>query len=139
MVNSRNGEKKLTNELKFAYRCTDCGTEYPGDQIRYLCAQCEQVAGEFQQGVLETVLDPEYLASLKTKSMVTAEDFLVYQLPNPAAYPVGNTPLVMPEKLRQQYGFPKLFLKNDGANPSGSLKDRASALVAAQALSLIHI
>jgi len=124
----------LTNELKFAYRCTDCGTEYPGDQIRYLCAQCEQVAGEFQQGTLETVLDPEYLASLKTKPTVTAEDFLVYQLPDAVAYPVGNTPLVTPEKLRQQYGFPSLFLKNDGANPSGSLKDRASALVAAQAL-----
>jgi len=120
--------------LKFYYRCTDCGTEYPGDQIRYLCAQCEQVAGEFQKGVLETVFDPEYLASLKTKPTVKSEDFLVYRLPNSAAYPVGNTPLIAPEKLRRQFGLPNLFLKNDGANPSGSLKDRASALVAAQAL-----
>jgi len=120
--------------LKFYYRCTDCGTEYPGDQIRYLCPQCKQAAGEFQAGALETILDPEYLASLKKQPVISPADFLVYQLPNAAAYPVGNTPLVTPEKLRQQYGFPKLFLKNDGANPSGSLKDRASALVAAQAL-----
>jgi threonine synthase len=134
VVNSRNGEKKLTNELKYTYRCTDCGSEYTGDQIRYLCPQCEQVAGEFQAGVLETILDPEYLAALKIKPAVTAEDFLVYQLPQAAAYPVGNTPLIAPLKLQQQYGFPNLFLKNDGANPSGSLKDRASQLVAAQAL-----
>jgi len=123
-------------KLKFSYRCTDCGAEYPDDSIRYLCEKCahEQIAGEFQKGVLETVLDPEYLASLKNKPAVTAEDFLVYQLPNATAYPVGNTPFIAPEKLRRQYGFPNLFLKNDGANPSGSLKDRASQLVAAQAL-----
>lgn len=120
--------------LLFKYRCTDCGAEYSGDQIRYLCPQCEQVVGEFQTGVLETVLDPDYLATLKTKPAVTTGDFLVYQLPETAAYPVGNTPLVAPLKLQQLYGFPNLFLKNDGANPSGSLKDRASQLVAAQAL-----
>ena len=120
--------------MKFYYRCTDCGTEYPGDQIRYLCPQCKQAAGEFQAGVLETILDPEYLASLKIRPIVMTEDFLVYQLPDAATYPVGNTPLVAPDNLRKRYGFPNLFLKNDGANPSGSLKDRASQLVAAQAL-----
>ncbi|PIS30735.1 MAG: threonine synthase [Candidatus Marinimicrobia bacterium CG08_land_8_20_14_0_20_45_22] len=120
--------------MNFKYRCSDCGAEYPADQIRYLCPRCEQIPGEFQKGVLETLLDPEYLASLKNKPAVTPADFLVYQLPEAAAYPVGNTPLVAPEKLRQQYGLPNLFLKNDGANPSGSLKDRASQLVAAQAL-----
>ena len=122
--------------MKFYYRCTDCGAKYASDLIRYLCPRCEseQVSGEFQAGALETILDPEYLASLKKQPVISPADFLVYQLPNAAAYPVGNTPLVTPEKLRQQYGFPKLFLKNDGANPSGSLKDRASALVAAQAL-----
>ncbi|MDD5766744.1 MAG: threonine synthase [Candidatus Marinimicrobia bacterium] len=120
--------------MNFSYRCTDCGTEYSGDQIRYLCPQCEPVEGEFQKGVLETILAPEYLLSLKKKPAIAPEDFLVYQLPNAAAYPVGNTILVAPVKLRRQYGFPNLFLKNDGANPSGSLKDRASQLVAAQAL-----
>ncbi|MFA5729239.1 MAG: threonine synthase [Candidatus Neomarinimicrobiota bacterium] len=126
----------MNNALKYAYRCTDCGAEYPDDSIRYLCEKCarDQVTGEFQKGVLETVLDPEYLASLKDKLAVTAEDFLVYQLPDAAAYPVGNTPIVAPEILRKKYNFPNIFLKNDSANPSGSLKDRASALVAVQAL-----
>jgi threonine synthase len=51
----------------------------------------------------------------------------------PAAWPVGNTPLVGPARLREKTGFAGLFLKNDTLNPSGSLKDRASLLVAAQA------
>ena len=122
--------------MKFYYRCTDCGAKYASDLIRYLCPRCEseQVSGEFQAGALETILDPEYLASLKKQPVISPADFLVYQLPNAAAYPVGDTPLVAPDNLRKRYGFPNLFLKNDGANPSGSLKDRASALVAAQAL-----
>ena len=38
-----------------------------------------------------------------------------------------------PERLREKTGFPRLFLKLDSLNPSGSLKDRASLLVAEQA------
>jgi threonine synthase len=45
--------------------------------------------------------------------------------------PVGNTPLWEPERLRRRSGFPHLFLKDDSCNPTGSLKDRASYLVAA--------
>jgi threonine synthase len=45
--------------------------------------------------------------------------------------PVGNTPLWMPERLRAELGLDGLFLKDDTANPTGSLKDRASYLVAA--------
>jgi len=45
--------------------------------------------------------------------------------------PVGNTPLWKPVKLREQTGFASLYLKDDTLNPTGSLKDRASFLVAA--------
>ncbi len=45
--------------------------------------------------------------------------------------PVGSTPLWEPENLRRRLGFANLFIKDDTANPTGSLKDRASFLVAA--------
>ncbi|MCK5736176.1 MAG: pyridoxal-phosphate dependent enzyme, partial [Spirochaetaceae bacterium] len=48
--------------------------------------------------------------------------------------PVGNTPLWEPRRLREELGLEGLFLKDDTANPTGSLKDRASYLVAAFAL-----
>jgi threonine synthase len=48
--------------------------------------------------------------------------------------PVGNTPLWEPRLLREELGLEGLFLKDDTANPTGSLKDRASYLVAAFAL-----
>jgi threonine synthase len=45
--------------------------------------------------------------------------------------PVGNTPLWSPLRLRHEFNAPNLWLKDDTCNPSGSLKDRASFLVAA--------
>jgi threonine synthase len=45
--------------------------------------------------------------------------------------PVGNTPLWEPERLRQASGLSRLYIKDDTCNPTGSLKDRASYLVAA--------
>ncbi len=47
--------------------------------------------------------------------------------------PVGNTPLVRAAGLGAQLGLDSLWVKNDGLNPSGSLKDRASFLVVAEA------
>jgi threonine synthase len=47
--------------------------------------------------------------------------------------PVGNTPLARVDRLGRDLGLDRLWVKNDGLNPSGSLKDRASFLVAAEA------
>ena len=44
--------------------------------------------------------------------------------------PVGDTPLWAPTRLRSELALGGLFLKDEGANPTGSLKDRASYLVA---------
>ena len=48
-----------------------------------------------------------------------------------APIPVGNTPLWAPLRLRRKYKAPRLWIKDDTCNPSGSFKDRASLLVAA--------
>jgi threonine synthase len=46
---------------------------------------------------------------------------------------VGNTPLWEPANLRKSTGFKRLYIKDDGANPTSSFKDRASYLVSAAA------
>ena len=45
--------------------------------------------------------------------------------------PVGGTPLWEPKNLRDEFGFAQLYIKDDGANPTSSFKDRASFLVSA--------
>ncbi len=123
--------------MNFKYVCNDCGKEYVSDTIMYRCPACSEKAlehGEMQRGNLVTVLDKSYLSSLALKDAVTPGDFSPYPVPDAAVYPVGNTPLIAPKKLADSLGVKNLLLKNDGANPSGSFKDRASQLVAAQAL-----
>ncbi len=121
--------------MQFTYRCTTCGATFPGDKIMYRCPHCEQQGSQgFQKGNLETVLNKEVLKKLGDQEHVTPDDYSPFPIPNKEAFPVGNTPIVISEKLRKTYGLPKLIFKQEGANPSGSFKDRASQLVVAQAL-----
>ena len=47
---------------------------------------------------------------------------------------VGWTPLYDAPRIAASLGLERVWVKDDGANPTGSLKDRASALVLARAL-----
>jgi threonine synthase len=47
---------------------------------------------------------------------------------------VGWTPLYKADALAEELGISKLFIKDEGRNPSGSIKDRGSAVVVARAL-----
>ena len=49
---------------------------------------------------------------------------------------VGCTPLYRSAQLERKYNVSELYIKDDGRNPTGSLKDRASALCVAKALAL---
>ena len=117
--------------MRWFYRCSLCGAEYPIETGRYLCEPCAAKRGADQPlaGVLECHWEGE----------ASAEDYLdpSYAIPLPVEprffppIPVGDTPLWAPERLRADYGFPRLYLKDDTAEPTGSFKDRASYLVAA--------
>lgn len=54
----------------------------------------------------------------------------------PIAYPlaIGDTPLIPPYRLRDATGVPDLWLKDETRTPTGSNKDRATALVLEHAL-----
>lgn len=119
----------------FVYRCTDCGRTFARDAVRYLCPVCGEAyrPGMPLCGVLEVVFDME---EARRACDPAAPDWNVLCAVEPAFHPplaVGNTPLVPAVRLGEALGLPHLWIKNEGANPSGSLKDRASFLVAAEA------
>tara|TARA_B100001996_G_scaffold119735_2_gene90639 strand:- start:104 stop:1231 length:1128 start_codon:yes stop_codon:yes gene_type:complete len=91
-----------------------------------LCPECSSThkSGQPLNGVLEVELS----GTLEGNDPL---DFLPVERQYFPAIPVGNTPLWHPENLQKKCGFPELYLKDDGVNPTGSLKDRASFLVAA--------
>ena len=122
--------------MKFVYECNDCHVVYKSKEVFYQCPKCAALNDgiSFAKGNVIVKLDERYLQKLKKRKQLSVADFLPYEIPHPDCYPVGNTPIVRPRRLGKRYGLSNLSFKLDGALPSGSFKDRASQLIAAQAL-----
>ena len=121
--------------VEFAYRCSTCGRRYRRDEVRYLCPHCSPAyrPGRPLTGVLTVEFD---YGVIRRRFRKTAPDWTLFSPVEPAyypPYPVGGTPFSPAAALGRACGFRDLWLKNDGLNPSGSLKDRASFLVVAEA------
>jgi threonine synthase len=122
----------------FTFRCTDCGRTYSRDEVRYLCPECGKSyrPGIPLVGVLEAVFDAAAIRSAFDPLRPDWQLFCAVEREFHPPLPVGKTPLAKVDRLGAELGLSALWVKNDGLNPSGSLKDRASFLVAAEALRL---
>jgi threonine synthase len=121
--------------IPFQYRCTLCGRSFGRNDVRYLCPVCSKdyTPGIPLRGVLEAVLDYAELRKRFDRSMPDWDLFSTVEREYYPPYPVGSTPFFPSRRLGKELGLNDLWLKNDGLNPSGSLKDRASFLVVAEA------
>lgn len=121
--------------LHFYYQCTECGQKYQRDEVRYLCPTCSKSyrPGIPLLGVLQAVFDYDLI---RKKFKLKRPDWDLFSAVERKYYPafaVGNTPFVRVDRLGDKFGYKNLWVKNDGLNPSGSLKDRASFLMVAEA------
>lgn len=122
--------------MRFTYECCDCHTVYETDEVFYQCPKCahENDGTSFPKGNVIVKLNQDDLKALQGKEHVSMYDFFPYPVPTPEVYPVGGTPLAKPLRLGKKYGLKNISCKLDSALPSGSFKDRASQLIAAQAI-----
>ncbi len=129
----------------YVFRCVTCGKDYGRTEVEYLCPVCSEVdrPGRSLRGVLEVIYSfehinpfaiPEGLKASRARGLFRYAGFLPVDkeecLP---PLPVGDTPLVPGGRLAEALGLKQLYLKDDTRNPTGSYKDRASALVVAKA------
>ncbi|GAI46216.1 unnamed protein product, partial [marine sediment metagenome] len=93
--------------------------------------------------ILDIVYDYEALASRINRAYFDSGEYSLWRyfdlLPienrkNIQPLPVGWTPMFRAERVGKQLGIKNLYLKDDGRNPTGSFKDRASAIAVAKAL-----
>lgn len=121
-------------------RCSLCGAVYAPDEVRYVCPKHGDV------GLLDVLYDYEKIKSQLTPADISkSRDFSIWRywdllpIEDRSVVPqlrVGWTPLYHAKRLGMQLGLRNLWLKDDGLNPTGSLKDRASAVVVAKAKEL---
>ena len=115
--------------LNFNYRCSICSATYDIRPEYTVCPRCapDQPVDQPLRGILEVELHGS--ASLR----FSVDELLPIESEFYPPIPVGNTPLWKPLRLRELTGLNSLYLKDDGANPTSSFKDRASFLVSAAA------
>jgi len=87
-------------------------------------------------GVLSASFDYDYIGKKFNKQNPDWNLFSAVEEKFFPPIPVGNTPFFETDSLGHALGFENVWLKNDGLNPTASLKDRASFLVVAEAARL---
>ena len=120
--------------------CVLCGQAYPPDPFRYTCPSCGP------EGLLEVLYDypeaarrlsPEALRACPARGVARYAPVLpIRSVLNMPPLRVGGTPFYEAPRLGKLLDLPHLALKDDGQNPTGSLKDRASVVAVTAAREL---
>ncbi len=115
-------------------RCVKCGKEYEATANITNCA-CG--------GILDIIYDYDYIKENLTKEKLAARDdrsmwryrelLPIEETTENTPLRVGWSPLYEADRLAKELGIGKLWIKDDGQNPTASLKDRASAMAVAKA------
>jgi len=113
-------------------KCILCGEEYNIDDVLYVCPK------HGYEGILDVQYDYQLIGKRLTKERLARNPgYSIWRykplLPIDAESPtpplqVGWTPLYRAKRLGEKFGLPHLYLKDEGRNPTASLKDRASAI-----------
>ena len=117
------------------FKCVECAHTYDVAEIEYICPACS--------GNLDVLYDYDWIRKRLSRDSLSADrNFSMWRyltlLPVAETSPVpplslGWTPIYDCPRLANQYGVGKLLIKDEGRNPTGSLKDRPSALAVVKA------
>ena len=143
MTNTRRPSKTSSHSQSHVsgLRCLRCGAVYEADEIDYVCPHHANSGSDM--GTLDVLYDYAAIGHVVSPADLVADPDRsigrwspLLPIASRSILPplaVGDTPLTRPKPLGEYLGMTNLFIKDDGRNPSGSLKDRASAIAVARA------
>ncbi len=112
--------------------CVLCGARYAHGEQEYTCPRCGLA------GILDVEYDHDLVArSFSKETLASSRDGSIWRyrallpLPDDVVPPrlaAGGTPVIEAPALARELSLSALFVKDDGRNPTGSFKDRASAV-----------
>lgn len=119
-------------------RCVIGDCRYEVDEVSYTCPEHGEVATLdilYDYSALRAALDRDALSASRLSNCWRYRALMPVS-PESKVPPlaVGWTPLYETPRIAKNLGLRRVWVKDDGANPTGSLKDRASTLVLARAL-----
>ena len=114
--------------------CMKCGAEHEAKPNITTCPKCG--------GLLDIKYDYNYIKSVFSKDKLAQRENTMWRyeelLPitgeaKVKKLRVGWSPMYKAERLGEEIGLKNLYIKDDGINPTASLKDRASAMAVVKA------
>ena len=116
-------------------RCIRCGAEYEALPTITTC-KCGGILDiQYNYSTIRDHFSPADLSQCWDYSMWRYRPFLPVEEDSPAPpLRVGWSPLYRAQRLAGVLGLRELYIKDDGQNPTASLKDRASAMAVVKAL-----
>jgi threonine synthase len=118
-------------------KCLICGKEYRPEEVEYVCPD------HGDEGILDVRYDYDFIAQNTSKEdLKHSADFTIWRYkpmlpvkPDVTVPPlsVGWTPIYFTPRLASILGLKKVWVKDEGRQPTASLKDRASAVAVVKA------
>lgn len=114
-------------------RCIGCGKEYKKDEVIYVCQNC----GSLLEVIIEAPKISLREMSKREFGVWRYEEFLpIEEGSEIITLKEGGTPLYRCDRLAKWTGVGRLYIKYEGANPTGSFKDRGMTIGVTKAKSL---
>ncbi|MDR5673513.1 Threonine synthase and cysteate synthase [Halalkaliarchaeum sp. AArc-CO] len=115
--------------------CTLCGARYEPDQVIYTCPEHDGVRGILEvrydyariRELFDADLDGNIPSQWKYRAFLPVDPDV-----SPVTLGEGGTPLLEAPRLGEELGV-EIHIKDDGRNPTGVLKDRASSVAVTRA------
>lgn len=115
--------------------CIVCGKKHSPTPDITTCTACGGMLDiKYDYDYIARHITKEALAASKDNTMWRYKEFLpIEKNSDTCGLRVGGSPLYHPKKLGDALGMLNLYIKDDGLNPTSSLKDRASAMALVKA------
>ncbi|KAL0237240.1 hypothetical protein PCE1_000637 [Barthelona sp. PCE] len=113
------------------FECSGCRKILPNNFSGYVCDSCGSNLWVNIQFPDNITIREEFPNIWRYADLLALTDYQLdhFHEKSPHAFSVGGTPMFEYEKVATELNVKNFFVKFDGCNPSGSLKDRASHFI----------
>ena len=117
--------------------CTNCGTQYNSEEIHTLSRCCQKpLYPRYDLNALKASFTPDTLSGREPTLWRYKEVLPVREERYRLTLGEGFTPLIETARLAGRLGVEKLWIKDEGQNPTGSFKARGLVMAIARAIEL---
>jgi threonine synthase len=127
----------ITQSFLSHLECTHCGSKYSPDELHTVCPNCGKVLfARYDLGGASKNSFRDELAKREWTMWRWRELMPVRDEANIVTLGEGMTPLLHAKRLGGKHGFDRLFVKEEGLNPTGSFKARGLSAAVSRAKEL---